>query len=125
MTQKTVLVTGANGYVGNAVVKAFARAGWRTYGLVRREGAVGDLARSEIQPLVGAVNEGAFNGLGDVTFDVVVSNTEDRTRSRRPLGGGAGHVGQGRRPQRSRGTSAAGHFLERLQGLWSDEAKAR
>jgi NAD(P)-dependent dehydrogenase (short-subunit alcohol dehydrogenase family) len=79
VTQKTVLVTGANGYVGNAVAKAFARAGWRTYGLVRREGAVGDLARNEIQPLVGPSNEGLLDGLGDVTFDVVVSNTEDRT----------------------------------------------
>ena len=59
MTQKTVLVTGANGYVGNAVAKAFARAGWRTYGLVRREGAVGDLARSEIQPHVGPAMGGA------------------------------------------------------------------
>ncbi|MBY0383042.1 MAG: NAD(P)-dependent oxidoreductase [Xanthobacteraceae bacterium] len=79
MTQRTVLVTGANGYIGNAVAKAFARAGWRTYGLVRREGAVGDLARSEIQPLVGPSDGGALDGLGDVTFDVVVSNTEDRT----------------------------------------------
>lgn len=79
MTQKTVLVTGANGYVGNAVAKAFARACWRTYGLVRREEAVGDLARNEIQPLVGPSDGAIFDGLGDVTFDVVVSNTEDRT----------------------------------------------
>lgn len=79
MTQRTVLVTGANGYLGNAVAKAFARAGWRTYGLVRREGPVGDLARSEIQPLVGPSDGATLDGLGDVTFDVVVSNTEDRT----------------------------------------------
>lgn len=79
MTQRTVLVTGANGYVGNAVAKAFARAGWRTYGLVRREDAVGDLARSEIQPLVGPSDGRALDGLGNVTFDVVVSNTEDQT----------------------------------------------
>ena len=79
MTQKTVLVTGANGYLGNAVAKAFARAGWRTYGLVRREAAVGDLARSEIQPLVGPSDGMALDRLGELTFDVVVSNTEDRT----------------------------------------------
>ena len=79
MTQRTVLVTGANGYLGNAVARAFARAGWRTYGLVRREGAVGDLARSEIQPLVGPSDGATLDGLGDVTFDVVVSNTEDRS----------------------------------------------
>ncbi len=79
VAQRTVLVTGANGYVGNAVAKAFARAGWRTYGLVRREEAVGDLARNEIQPLVGPSDAGSLDGLGDLTFDVVVSNTEDRT----------------------------------------------
>ena len=78
MTQRTVLVTGANGYLGNAVAKAFARSGWRTYGLVRREGAVDDLARSEIQPLVGPSDGGTLDRLGEVTFDVVVSNTEDR-----------------------------------------------
>lgn len=81
MAQRTVLVTGANGYLGNAVAKAFARAGWRTHGLVRREGAVGDLARNEIQPLVGPVDGAALDSLGDVTFDVVVSNTEDRTNA--------------------------------------------
>lgn len=37
VAQRAVLVTGANGYIGNAVAKAFARAGWRTYGLVRRK----------------------------------------------------------------------------------------
>ncbi|WP_426442147.1 NAD-dependent epimerase/dehydratase family protein [Bradyrhizobium genosp. P] len=72
-------MTGANGYIGNAVAKAFARAGWRTYGLVRREDATGDLARSEIQPAVGTAGVAALDGIGDVTFDVVVSNTEDRT----------------------------------------------
>lgn len=79
VTQKSVLVTGANGYVGNAVAKAFARAGWRTYGSVRREEAAGDLARNEIQPVVGPSDGAIFDGLGDVTFDVVVSNTEDPT----------------------------------------------
>lgn len=77
MTLKTALVTGANGYIGNAVAKAFARAGWRTYGLVRREGPVGDLARNEIQPLIGPSDGSVLDRLGNVTFDVVVSNTED------------------------------------------------
>ncbi len=85
MTQKSVLVTGANGYVGNSVAKAFARAGWRTYGLVRREEAVGDLARNEIQPVIGPSDGAIFDGLGDVTFDVVVSNTEDPTDASRHL----------------------------------------
>ncbi len=85
MTQKSVLVTGANGYVGSAVAKAFARAGWRTYGLVRREEAVGDLARNEIQPVVSPSNGAIFDGLRDVTFDVVVSNTEDPTDASRHL----------------------------------------
>jgi len=80
MDQKTVLVTGANGYIGNAVAKAFSRAGWRVYGLVRREEAIDDLARHEIHPLVGTPEDLSFLDRTDgAVFDVVVSNTEDRT----------------------------------------------
>jgi hypothetical protein len=46
---------------------------------VRREAAAGGLARSEIHPLVGPIDECLLDSLGDVTFDVVVSNTEDPT----------------------------------------------
>jgi len=51
--QRSVLVTGANGYIGGAVAKAFSRAGWRTYGLVRRVSDARNLALDEITPIVG------------------------------------------------------------------------
>ena len=35
MKPETVLVAGANGYVGKAVACAFLRAGWVTFGLIR------------------------------------------------------------------------------------------
>jgi nucleoside-diphosphate-sugar epimerase len=78
MTKKTVLVTGANGYIGNAVAKAFCRAGWTTYGAIRRSKDVSDLASHEIHPIIGSPDDISFvEQLGNVSFDVIVSNTED------------------------------------------------
>jgi nucleoside-diphosphate-sugar epimerase len=78
MNTKTVLVTGANGYIGNAVAKAFSRAGWKTFGLVRREDAAADLARNEIHPIIGSPEDLSFlEQTRGVVFDVIVSNTED------------------------------------------------
>ncbi|KAI9010639.1 nucleoside-diphosphate-sugar epimerase [Hyaloraphidium curvatum] len=78
---KTAFITGANGFIGNAVAKAFRRAGWTTYGLIRRQEDAADLAMHEIYPIIG--NPGylsffdALDALGAPAFDVVVSNTED------------------------------------------------
>lgn len=78
MTQKTVLVTGANGYIGNAVAKAFRRAGWKTFGLIRRSDDAADLAEHEIHPVLGSPDNLTFIGqFGEMSFDVIVSNTED------------------------------------------------
>ncbi|PYH92881.1 NAD(P)-binding protein [Aspergillus ellipticus CBS 707.79] len=83
MRQRTVLVTGANGYIGNAVAKAFNRAGWKTYGLVRRVDDASDLAKNEIYPIIGAPkdfgssSEANSDHFTHPVFDVVVSNTED------------------------------------------------
>ncbi len=75
-----VFVTGANGYVGNAVAKAFRAAGWKVFGLIRRREDAVDLARHEIHPIVGSPTDLSFLGeVEDVVFDVVVSNTEDRS----------------------------------------------
>lgn len=83
-TGKTVLVTGANGYIGNAVAKAFSRAGWTTYGLVRSETSVSDLARHEIHPVLGSPEDlSLLEGIDVDAFDVIVSNTEDH---RNPTG---------------------------------------
>ena len=80
--QKTVLVTGANGYIGFAVSCAFMRAGWRVYGLTRRADTADTLRAEEIIPVIGAISADlAFLDelLSQSTtrpFDVVVSCTE-------------------------------------------------
>ncbi|KAI0377610.1 NAD(P)-binding protein [Hypomontagnella monticulosa] len=78
--RKTVLVTGANGYIGFAVCRAFNRAGWRTFGLVRRVEAASALIAEEITPIIGSISKDA-TWLEDLhrhtkTIDVVVSCTE-------------------------------------------------
>lgn len=76
---KTVLVTGANGYIGNAVARAFVRAGWTTYGLVRNPQMLIDLAADEIIPILGSPADLTFLErlrLSTKTFDVIVSTTE-------------------------------------------------
>ncbi|RZK38161.1 MAG: NAD(P)-dependent oxidoreductase [Pedobacter sp.] len=78
MKNKTVLVTGANGYVGNAVAKAFVRGGWTTYGLIRKEKDALDLKKNEIFPVIGTPEDLTFlNAVENVVFDCVISNTED------------------------------------------------
>lgn len=77
---RSVLVTGANGYVGSAVARAFCDAGWRTFGLIRRGGGADDLARGEIRPIVGTPADPSFlTDIEEEPFDAVVSNTEDRS----------------------------------------------
>ncbi|KAI1404373.1 NAD(P)-binding protein [Hypoxylon fuscum] len=78
--KKTVFVTGANGYIGSAVCRAFVRAGWRTFGLVRRPESANTLVAAEVIPIIGSVSKDAAF-LEDLfkytkTFDVVVSCTE-------------------------------------------------
>lgn len=75
---KTVLVTGANGYIGNAVARAFVRAGWTTYGLVRHKALLDELAADEIIPFLGSPADQTFLSSlpSDLTFDVIVSTTE-------------------------------------------------
>ncbi|GKU13172.1 unnamed protein product [Fusarium langsethiae] len=77
--RRNVLVTGANGYIGLAVCRAFVRAGWNTYGLIRNPKAKEELALSEIIPVVGSFTDLSFlEPLFELvnTFDVVVSCTE-------------------------------------------------
>ncbi|KAH7327774.1 putative NAD dependent epimerase/dehydratase [Stachybotrys elegans] len=77
---KTAFITGANGYIGHAVARAFLAAGYRTFGLVRRESAVKDLAVAEITPVVGTLDDLSFLDTQVYPyadrFDVIVNATE-------------------------------------------------
>jgi nucleoside-diphosphate-sugar epimerase len=75
---KTVLMTGANGYIGNAVARSFVRAGWKTYGLVRNTALIDDLAADEVIPLHGSPGDQAFVSTlpPNLTFGVIVSTAE-------------------------------------------------
>ncbi|KAJ9142973.1 NAD dependent epimerase/dehydratase [Pleurostoma richardsiae] len=81
MALKTVLVTGANGYIGNAVARSFVRAGWVTYGLIRSQGAATQLAVEEIVPVVGSIDDveshETIKKSLPPTLDAIVSTTED------------------------------------------------
>ena len=79
--QKTVLITGANGYLGSAIAHAFVRSGWSTYGLVRTPSPRSLLAAHEITSILGSASDKAFvERLATQTriapFDVIVSCTE-------------------------------------------------
>lgn len=80
---RTVLVTGANGYIGNAVARAFVRAGWITYGLVRSPSSAHSLASEEILPIVGSIGDvGAHDGIKSQlppALDAIISTTEDHS----------------------------------------------
>ncbi|MBI5419047.1 MAG: NAD-dependent epimerase/dehydratase family protein [Deltaproteobacteria bacterium] len=52
-----VFVTGATGYIGFNVAQAFRRAGHEVFGLVRSEEKSRALARSEIHPVLGSMQE--------------------------------------------------------------------
>ncbi|KAM0260143.1 hypothetical protein ACHAQJ_002908 [Trichoderma viride] len=76
---RTVFVTGANGYIGAAVCRAFVKAGWRTIGLVRKLEAVEDLVEAEVVPVVGTFKDLSFlDSVCDkeTVFDAIVSCTE-------------------------------------------------
>ncbi|KAE8419139.1 hypothetical protein BDV36DRAFT_308169 [Aspergillus pseudocaelatus] len=76
-----VLITGANGYIGNAVARAFVRAGWITYGLIRSKTTATSLAVEEIIPVIGSIDDTAShetirNALPK-TLDAIISTTEN------------------------------------------------
>ncbi|KAK8044525.1 hypothetical protein PG993_004549 [Apiospora rasikravindrae] len=53
--KRSVLVIGANGYIGLAVCRAFVRAGWRVFGLVRRAEVASSLYAAEAMPIIGTL----------------------------------------------------------------------
>ncbi|KIH93340.1 NAD dependent epimerase/dehydratase [Sporothrix brasiliensis 5110] len=81
MAPKAVLVTGANGYIGNAVARAFVAAGWVTYGLVRSPASAAALAQEEILPVIGSIDDidahATIQAQLPPTIDAIVSTTEN------------------------------------------------
>lgn len=75
-------MTGANGYIGNAVARAFSRAGWTTYGLVRSLAAAQSLKLEEIIPIIGSIDETDRYDVilnqfpAKLRLDAIVSTTE-------------------------------------------------
>ncbi|KAK7224388.1 hypothetical protein V2G26_012391 [Clonostachys chloroleuca] len=82
MAPKSVLVLGANGYIGVAVCRAFVSAGWQVYGLLRRAESVPTLLSQEVIPILGSPSNLDFlDSLvrHTVTFEAIVdcSNPTD------------------------------------------------
>ena len=76
MSPKTALVTGANGFLGYAVCRAFSLAGWTTYGLMRSDKSALDLLKEEIIPIIGTAADPSF--ISDLPpIDVVICCSGD------------------------------------------------
>jgi nucleoside-diphosphate-sugar epimerase len=77
---RTALIIGANGYIGSAVSRAFVRAGWRVFGLVRRPEAATELALTEVIPIIGTLDGDLHwvDGLLEQakTFNVIINCLE-------------------------------------------------
>ncbi|KAK5045868.1 hypothetical protein LTR84_008961 [Exophiala bonariae] len=76
MAPRTVLVTGANGFLGSAAARIFAISGWQTYGLIRDARHAPGLLRDEIIPVIGSAADTSFVATLPA-IDVVASTTED------------------------------------------------
>ncbi|KAJ1723348.1 hypothetical protein LPJ53_002296 [Coemansia erecta] len=77
----SALILGANGYIGKETARAFARSGYRVYGLVRSEEKGAGLALDEIVPVVGDVTIPStyqeYLDKVDVVVDTSFSYTSD------------------------------------------------
>jgi nucleoside-diphosphate-sugar epimerase len=59
-------ITGATGYIGFNVAKAMRRAGHKVYGLTRSKGKAGMLAKAEIHPVIGDMdNPGSYREIAE------------------------------------------------------------
>ena len=78
---RTVLVTGANGYIGKAVAQEFQKAGFEMYGLIRSTKSSSTLEETKIIPIIGSAADSAAVvsdlQLHTSALDVIVSTTED------------------------------------------------
>ncbi|KAJ2743517.1 hypothetical protein GGI20_003672, partial [Coemansia sp. BCRC 34301] len=72
-----VLVIGASGYTGKEVSRAFSRAGFRVYGLVRSEENVRTLAQDEVHAIVGDIKRPELLVEHFDRADVIIDTTID------------------------------------------------
>lgn len=78
-TIRTVFVTGATGYIGRNVARAFRRAGWRVLGLTRDTAKAAGLTAEEITPVIGALQDHARWRVAAASADVLVHAAVDYT----------------------------------------------
>lgn len=57
MERKNVFATGANGYIGLAICRAFINAGWEVFGFIRRPEAAVELYNAEVVPILGTLDD--------------------------------------------------------------------
>lgn len=74
---RTVFVTGATGYIGGAVARAFRRAGYRVHGLTRHASKAAALASDEIVPVIGTLQDAASWRGAAAAADVLVHAAVD------------------------------------------------
>jgi nucleoside-diphosphate-sugar epimerase len=77
MSSKTVFLTGANGFIGSNVAKAFSQRGWTTYGLMRSDRSSIDLAREEVIPIIGTAHDVSSFVSTLPALDVIITCDED------------------------------------------------
>ncbi|KAJ2788278.1 hypothetical protein GGI15_000083 [Coemansia interrupta] len=77
----SALILGANGFIGKETARAFARYGYRVYGLVRSEEKGAGLALDEITPVVGDLSDPStyqeYLDKVDVVVDASLLQTSD------------------------------------------------
>lgn len=67
-----LFITGATGHIGFGVATAFRRAGWKVWGLTRSQKKATWLARNEVHPVIGSLQEpDAFTGIA-AKSDVII-----------------------------------------------------
>jgi nucleoside-diphosphate-sugar epimerase len=77
----TILLTGASGYIGSAVLAAFVRAGHRVIGLVRNSEKAAEVSAGGAAPLVGDLHDPASYREAAETCDVLIHAGFDGTRA--------------------------------------------
>jgi nucleoside-diphosphate-sugar epimerase len=107
-----VFITGATGYIGLAVARAFRRAGYRVSGLARSAAAAETLMRHEVAPVLGALETPERYQEAAARADVIVHAGVDYTvdtgaRDAQVVRALLGAAVEAREPQRFLYTSGA------------------